>query len=505
MKLECPVVKDLYVLYSENELSEEVREAVEEHLGECEKCKRIYNTGVNFQTAIQTETVSTTKKLDDKILMKLKLARLKGLLLFIIILLGVISYNIYSQSRRYLSVDVSKYASDIEQLRQQVEALKFQGKDDENSRYSYNYSTGTLLSKINTDYEPIYRNFNPFEKYSLKKLSSNQCFDLSLTNLMLMLSNRMENGYWSDNDEKAYSVLEKEIDNLAVMSRGASNGLNSEYYMVNTKEFLISFNKINELSKIYTKYNKLPEEITFLSQDQLKSKIEDILKEDIEKIELRISDNDNNNYDFTAYLKDDSYNYVGTIDAYSGRIIRFTCGELQTKGMFISVEKAKEIARDMVLRDYGRAFDIKIKDLGINSNYFSDDGAKVYCFEVQLTFKGYKVVRQISIHIDGYTSKILEFTVLSDTSALAESKELTVNIKITPELALQNIAIENSNKDNFIFTDTYFIKSMFSGEYVLVYEYRGKENKQAGEETIYINTNSGKMESPAYEDGIIRY
>ena len=48
MKLECPVIKDLYVLYSENELSEEVRGAVEEHLGGCKECKNIYETGVNF-------------------------------------------------------------------------------------------------------------------------------------------------------------------------------------------------------------------------------------------------------------------------------------------------------------------------------------------------------------------------------------------------------------------------------------------------------------------------
>lgn len=499
MKLECPVVKDLYVLYSENELSEEVRKAVDEHLGECHKCKNIYDTGVNFQTDLQTETVSTTKKLDDKILMKLKLARLKGLLLFIIILLSVISYNIYSQSRRYLSVDVSKYASDIEQLRQQIEALKFQGKDDENSRYSYNYSTGKLLSKINTDYEPIYRNLNPFEKYSLKKLSGNQCFDLSVTNLMLMLSNRIENGYWSDNDEKAYSVLKKEIENLAVMSRDASNGLNSKYYMIKTKELLISFNKINELSKIYTKYNKLPEQITFLSKGQLRNKIEDVLKEDIEKIELRISDNDNNNYDFTADIKDSIYNYVGTIDCYSGRIITFTGGGGQTKGTLINVKKAKETAREMVVRNYGKDFDVKIEDLGINSNYFSYDGAKVYCFTVQPTFKGYKIFSPISIHIDGYTDKILDFTALLGTGPASEPKDLIVDIKFTPELALQNGVAENINKEDYIFTATYFMKSMFSGKYVLVHEYKGKENNRSNVEDIYINTYNGKIELRAYE------
>ena len=91
----------------------------------------------------------------------------------------------------------------------QVELLKTHGKDEETSRYSYNYSIGTLLSKINTDYEAVYRNLNPIEKYSLKKLSGNQSLDLSLTNLMLMLNNRRENGYWNDKDEKVYSILKK--------------------------------------------------------------------------------------------------------------------------------------------------------------------------------------------------------------------------------------------------------------------------------------------------------
>lgn len=80
-----------------------------------------------------------------------------------------------------------------------------------------------------------------------------------------------------------------------------------------------------------------------------------------------------------------------------------------------------------------------------------------------------------------------------------------MDIKFTAELALQNTTLENFNKDNFIFISTCFMKSMFSGEYVLVHEYREKENKQSNVKTIYINASSGKIELPAYAEGWVSY
>jgi len=503
MKLECVIVKDLYVAYSEKELSEVVRVAVEEHLGECENCNSIYHTGVDFQTSLETELVTTTQKLDDKVLMKLKLARLRALLLFIVIILAIISINIYSQSRSNLNFDFSRYSMDINGLKVQLALLKSPDEVDANSRYSYTFTTATLLNNLNKEYEPIYRELNPYEKYFLKKISYNQCFDLSLTNLILLLHNRMENGYFSDKDEKVYSILKKEIDNLEVLSTNSSHGLNSKYYILNTKEFLISFNKINQLAKFYTKYNKLPEEIKFLSQEQLKVRIKNVLGEDIKGIQLISSDN--NNYFFVAHLKDGINNYDGTIDTYSGRIIRLDRGGLQTKGTLISLEKAKETAKDMVLRNYGKDFDVKIKDLGINNNYYSYNSAKVYCFEVQPTFMGYAIYSTLSIHVDGFSDKIIDFSELSpiDNGALAEAKDLKVDIKFAYKLALQNLDIENLDKANIDFSSTHFIKSMFSGEYVLVHEYRGKENTNG--KIIYINTYNDKMDLPAVEEGTLSY
>ena len=42
MKLPCKIIEDLLPLYEEGMCSEETREAVEQHLNECEKCKNLY-------------------------------------------------------------------------------------------------------------------------------------------------------------------------------------------------------------------------------------------------------------------------------------------------------------------------------------------------------------------------------------------------------------------------------------------------------------------------------
>lgn len=66
MKLECPVVRDLYVLYKENELSREVRDAVMEHLESCSWCKNIYESEKDFGDILKHDTEDQpSKKMDE--------------------------------------------------------------------------------------------------------------------------------------------------------------------------------------------------------------------------------------------------------------------------------------------------------------------------------------------------------------------------------------------------------------------------------------------------------
>ena len=40
--LSCKIIEDLLPLYEEGICSEETRDAVEKHLSECEKCRKLY-------------------------------------------------------------------------------------------------------------------------------------------------------------------------------------------------------------------------------------------------------------------------------------------------------------------------------------------------------------------------------------------------------------------------------------------------------------------------------
>lgn len=62
MKLECSVVRDLYVLYKEKELSKEVQEAVDQHLKNCENCTHIYEEEWNISDILKKEPAKQPSK-----------------------------------------------------------------------------------------------------------------------------------------------------------------------------------------------------------------------------------------------------------------------------------------------------------------------------------------------------------------------------------------------------------------------------------------------------------
>ena len=66
MKLPCEIIEDLLPLYEEGICSEETRKAVEQHLDECEKCKRLYK-GIQEIPEVRFES---PKPVQDKAMKK---------------------------------------------------------------------------------------------------------------------------------------------------------------------------------------------------------------------------------------------------------------------------------------------------------------------------------------------------------------------------------------------------------------------------------------------------
>ena len=61
MKLNCKVIEDLLPLYLDEVCSEESRQLVEEHLSECEECRKLVETitEVQYEKVEQEETVES--------------------------------------------------------------------------------------------------------------------------------------------------------------------------------------------------------------------------------------------------------------------------------------------------------------------------------------------------------------------------------------------------------------------------------------------------------------
>ncbi|MFL0245595.1 hypothetical protein [Candidatus Clostridium stratigraminis] len=504
MKLNCSIVKDIYVLYEENELSEEVKGYVREHLCECEECRAIYESGNSLPDLVKEKLPEPSERLDEKMMMKLKLSRLRIALVFIIVIIGITAYNLYSQSRMYLTLDFQEYSDTINQYNFQIEDLKKHVKAQEPYNI-YNYAVGEMLNKINGSYEQAVRNFNILEKHAIKGDYSNQCFDLSMSTLVLTLNNRWENGRFSEKDEEAYKRLTSEMKNIAQISNEYGIKLNNKFFIMDTKKLKDILDKLNTLAEVYTKYNKFPEEITYLSNDQLKAKISFVIGEQAKDISLtKLPDLI---YSFRMLGKD-GISYLGEIDAVTGEVLEIRGGVPTLKGDLIEVDKAKKKIRDLTIRNLGEGFDVNVEYLGVNVNFQSNSDAKVYCFKLQPTFKGYNIFSEYNVMLDARSNTIYNYStlILRGNILIAGDRALKADEKYNPEEALKNLAADDINKELFKYKDTYFIKSMFTGEYVLVHYYEEMvDTKKANPKKLYINTETGKEEWIAFADGTVSY
>ncbi len=101
MKTDCCIVRDILPLYVENMVSEETAGLVNEHLSECEKCKKEaeYLTSDNFISIIQADTVSKEndveplKKVAKKFNMQMQSMSYALIILFVFLGLNITAGN----------------------------------------------------------------------------------------------------------------------------------------------------------------------------------------------------------------------------------------------------------------------------------------------------------------------------------------------------------------------------------------------------------------------------
>lgn len=492
MELECPVVRDLYTLYKENELSAEVRNAVLNHLEECTCCRKLYDTGEGFPDILSKEDeVPIPRKLDEKMMLKLKISRLKTAVIFIAVLFLIFIYSGYVQSRNNLLYDASQAEQTLYKISNIVDGIK-------NNDFELTGFTDDIQILDEQQNNAIKRDFNFVENISLSNAPNELYMNFNVSYLYNLLKTRYMNGSFSDSDEKAFSLLKEYIEDTAKLmsdERFKFNklhdglGLEALFTPMDVGNISKSYEKLNELSLTYMQYNKFPNEISPMSIDDLKKRIRYVLN--LENADVSFNSGMKNsirlNGDCSFDAKQGTLHYFGTIDAYTGDIMNLTnSGPESTSSELQPVKDVDENLKAFLKRVYGKDQEFELQYMGVNYNFSSNTDIKVYGYNVYPVIKGLKVDHQIFIYFDARTGDFYSKMPLPGRVYKTPDYDVDTSTNITPEQGLH--LLDNEEKGDYSYIENEIIESKLSGKYVSVYEYEGTSG------TAYINTVTGKRE-----------
>ncbi len=386
MKLEHEVVQDLYPLYIENDLSPSVKTTVDEHLKECEACRRFYETGEKTVQFTEMEEPTVSKSLDEKIILKMKLNRLR---LIAVVLAGILFsmvFTDYINEREQLFMATDGYYDALGQMDRTLDMVKnkeqisLQPFQQEISRFfEYNMALEDNMNFI----EEYYKNSTEFS------LSLNTQRLIAMLEVMKI---RYNQGRWSETDEAAFQALkenfkeQEEISSVEYLK--THHGYSSYLHLLDVKKMDKFYEKVNVLSYSYTRFHKMPDQIKPMKEPELKKRIADGLDIDQDEVELEKESPINALY---FYRFENNNGFGGDIDAVTGQITNYRgdTGPL-TDGPIMNEEEAEKKARLYLEKIYGKDINLEVVSLGFNPNSTSNDSRfKVYSFKAVPKLEGY--------------------------------------------------------------------------------------------------------------------
>ncbi|OCA81533.1 hypothetical protein A8F94_21915 [Bacillus sp. FJAT-27225] len=483
MKLECPVVEDLYPLYMEDELRPETRLAIKEHLGSCPSCSRIYTEGTGFSEDIAEGQYLEEKvpdSLDDKIRLKIKLIwmRILAAALALIIMVSVI--NRYIDNRQEIADrfhDVYRYSEDLTFITEHPQEM--------NAFTSYQLSY--LQEKLNefTD------NLNWLEK---KKLDDSWLFveTSGLQRMVNTLVKRQELGLQDETDRQAMAELKINIKSLhkeiETQYRLFHHGNSSYFELVDVEKFSKQIAKINKTLYFYNRHHMVSSEADLLSQAELEDRIRDILGFNNGKLELKQEVGQPVLYGFKLENKGLTVN--GKINSFTGYILDASShSETEQKSLnSIDYTELEENARGILERQYGERTNFKL-DYREGFNGIQDQGY----FDFIPVVDGYEFFFQYE----------LKNTVIVDLKTGEFSELRADSIPLGPEF-FSFTPEENIKKDEAIeiaaketgksikYKATKVIYSPLAGGYVLAHIF------EDGGEEIFIDAKNGMVVNAYY-------
>jgi hypothetical protein len=494
MKLECAVVRDLYVLYKENELSGEVKDSVGEHLKECSECRRVYEDGTDFQDIIKKDTdEQPSRKMDEKLMLKLKIKRLKIGVIFIAVIFAFYLYSSYVQSRMSLLYDVSRLESSLNDL---YNYLGFEIYND--APYQ---DIMRDIETVNNENSVITRDLNLIEKNALKKSPNGLFLNISLNKTLRILKARYKEGALTARDEQVFTKLQGFMNETFILANNEHHSLSrlmdgfgkipALFDNIDAAGLSKGYDAINRLSLIYSQYNRLPDEVSPMTKADIENRLKAVF--DLKDADISISPYMEGsialNGDCQFDIRDGDFYYNGYMDVYTGILQNITGGRTKndSKAELLPLESVETGVRNFLGRQYGSGFTFDIKYLGINYNFSSNTDMKVYSFKVYPLINGLRVNIPVFLHYNARDGYIVS---MPGASYYYPAPDYSVDtaVKVKAEGSISKLLPEIRDAGDYKYSGTYIIMSMLSGKYTLVHAYEKDVSK------IYINASTGKQE-----------
>ncbi|MBM7621136.1 putative 3-demethylubiquinone-9 3-methyltransferase (glyoxalase superfamily) [Bacillus tianshenii] len=458
MKLEHEVVRDLYPLYMENELSPAVKQAVDAHLSECEACRNTYQTGEEFFDHIkELENTEVPNTVDERVRMKIRLTRYKWITAVLTAIILTLLVSDYKSGREKLILEFENYYRSQELLPIMFNIVK----EPEHSELEY---VSRAVNQLFVDMIALEEHLNFFEKHQLNNTEYYLSINTSNFNSMLeIMQFRFEQGMWSDTDEAAYQVTQQYFDELNQLSnrqyRKFKHGFSSYFETLDVEEFDRFYKDINNLSDSYTRFHKLPEELQPMDEKELAKHVAHILDVHEKKVELR-KESPLNDSPYTYQFHIDGQ-YDGAIDGITGQLLEVRSYPTELGGPTLAKDETEEKVKGHVEKIYGSNFTYDLVPIGGNasneSKYY-----KLYSFKIIPNYKGYPLYTPLEqdtvMTVNARTGEIDTFRHNQDVPSYKDIEKQDLEIAVP---------LETFNKQGL--SKTVVIYSAITGKFELVH------------------------------------
>ncbi|MBM7694303.1 hypothetical protein JOC77_003764 [Peribacillus deserti] len=485
MKLDCGLVEDLYPLYEENELREENKQAVDEHLKHCKNCSELYQQEKGFSDLTLSDgSGEISKEVDDRIRLRFRLRRMKGiaaLLAAVIIVSGINNYAANREKVAELLDGVYLYSESLKEIAKNPYEIDM-------NRDILSYAAEDI-SDLDNELNWLER--NQFNNTSIHLLVNSQEFD----EMAAILKERKNQGLEDETDLKVTQILRKHTNTLFNQAqkeyRAFHHGYSSYFEILDIEGIGKPIGRIDELSFFYNRYHKLPSEMKLIKEKELKKKIITAFNAKAGRVALEKTHPSNkNNGVYRFDLKNGSTKIDGEIDGYSGLLISANVyshklNERKPKNM----EDVKKNAEKMLKLIYGKSARFEIK---LEQNNEKEEGQpNLYRFRYTPLTGQYKLLFPLGdpfyIEFDAGTGEFYQF---SGEPAIQSREFFSKKFNHIPNKAAPENKASQILGGRVKKMGKGIIYSTVSTDYVLVHIYEGKGNR------VYINAETGIVERP---------